>query len=56
MAGMLPQSPNTSTLVPIASEQAVATIGDGGQKFPLGQRQEERQRSNISRELQKLGF
>lgn len=56
LVGRLPTADLTANLVPIASEQTVTTVPDGGQKFPVGNRQENRQRSNISRELSKLGF
>ena len=52
----VPTHPFTSTLVPIPSEQSVVTLKDGGQRFPMGRRQEERQRSNVARELKKLGL
>lgn len=52
----LPTHPFTSTLVPIPSEQSVVTLKEGGQRFLMGRRQEARQRSNVARELKKLGL
>lgn len=67
MTGALPTGSLSASLIPIPSEQSIVEVPPGlpsglvpkipgNQATTIGQRQEDSMRSNISRELQKLGF
>lgn len=67
LAGALPTGSLSASLIPIASEQSIVEVPPGlpsglvpkipgSQATTVGQKQEAGMRSNISRELSKLGF
>ncbi len=64
LIGALPTGSLSAELIPTASEQSIvevppglpAGVVPGSQATTIGRQQEDRQRSNISRELKKLGF
>ena len=64
LVGPLPTGSLSASLIPTASEQSIvevppglpAGVVPGNQATPVGQAQENRQRSNVSRELAKLGL